>query len=257
MPGGPRRAGPHRDPGATARRTARRRLHRDTQFPRHAARSGGAGRIATRSSRGVRHCGDAVRIATRSPGNRVPGPGQPGVWDRRSGVDRVRVQHEVIVELLDPQTASPCGPGTPGEVVVTALNPTYPLIRFGTGDLAVWAEGACGCGRTRPRLARILGRIGDAVKVRGMFLHPAEVDLAVARHPEVARYQVVVTRSGHNDAMGVRAELRAAIAAPTDLADRIAKTLAEIVRLRAEVEGVPAGTLAPDAKKIVDQRTWN
>ena len=169
----------------------------------------------------------------------------------------MHVQNEVIVEVLDPQTATPCGPGTPGEVVVTALNPTYPLVRFATGDLAVWAEGACGCGRTSPRLARILGRIGDAVKVRGMFLHPAEVDLAIARHPEVARYQVVVTRSGHNDAMGVRAELRAAIAAPTDLADRIAKTLAEIVRLRAEVEVVPAGTLAPDAKKIVDQRTWN
>ena len=168
----------------------------------------------------------------------------------------MHVQNEVIVEVLDPQTSEACGPGTPGEVVVTALNPTYPLVRFGTGDLAVWADGPCACGRTSPRLARILGRIGDAVKVRGMFLHPAEVDLAVGRHPEVARYQVIVTRAAHNDAMLLRAELRTGIAAPSDLADRIAKTLAEVVRLRGEVEVVPAGTLAPDAKRIVDQRTW-
>jgi len=173
-----------------------------------------------------------------------------------SAKDGMHVQKEVIVEVLDPQTGTPCGPGAPGEVVVTALNPTYPLVRFGTGDLAVWADGPCACGRTSPRLARILGRVGDAVKVRGMFLHPAEVDLAVGRHPEVARYQVIVTRRGHNDAMLMRVELRSGIAASADLTTRLAKTLADVVRLRGDVEVVPGGTLAPDAKKIVDRRTW-
>jgi phenylacetate-CoA ligase len=169
----------------------------------------------------------------------------------------LHVQKEVIIEVLDPHTGEPCPPGTPGEVVATALNPTYPLLRFGTGDLAAWAEGPCPCGRTGRRLARILGRVGDAVKVRGMFLHPAELDLAVARHPEVARYQAVVTRTGHNDALLLRAELRPGVTAPADLTERLVRTLAEAVRLRAEVEVVAAGTLAPEGKKIDDRRTWD
>jgi len=168
----------------------------------------------------------------------------------------MHVQKEVIVDLIDPETGERCGPGVAGEVVVTALNPTYPLVRFGTGDLAAWADGPCACGRTSARLARILGRVGDAVKVRGMFLHPAEVDLAMTRHPEVARYQVIVTRAEHADAMLLRAELRPGVAAPPDLAAQITKTLAEMVRLRGEVDIVPSGTIAPDAKKIIDQRTW-
>ncbi len=168
----------------------------------------------------------------------------------------MHVQKEVIVEVVDPHTGTPCGAGMAGEVVVTALNFTYPLLRFGTGDLAVWADGSCSCGRTGPRLARILGRVGDAVKVRGMFLHPAEVDLALARHPEVARYQVVVTRLGHNDEMLVRIELKPDGAATTDLAARIRNTITEMIRLRGEIEVVPAGTLPADAKKILDQRNW-
>ncbi len=168
----------------------------------------------------------------------------------------MHVQKELIVEVLDPSTDKPCGPGTPGEVVVTALNQTYPLLRFGTSDLAVWADGPCTCGRTSPRLARILARVGDAVKVRGMFVHPAEVGLAMARHPEVARYQVVVTRVGHHDEMLVRVELKPDGTAPPDLAHRVQKTIAEMIRLRGEVEVIAAGTLPPDAKKIVDQRAW-
>jgi phenylacetate-CoA ligase len=169
----------------------------------------------------------------------------------------LHVQKEVVVEVRDPQTGARCGPGVPGEVVVTALNPTYPLVRFGTGDLAAWAEGPCTCGRTSARLARILGRLGDAVKVRGMFVHPAEVDQAMTRHPEIARYQVVVTRAGNADAMLLRAELRPGVEAPADLAAQIAKTLTDAVRLRGDVEIVPSGVIAADAKKIVDERTWN
>lgn len=172
---------------------------------------------------------------------------------RRSGM---HVAREIIVELLNPHTREPAAAGEPGEVVVTALNPTYPLLRFGTGDLAVMAEGPCACGRTGPRLARLVGRAGDAVKVRGMFVHPAEVDRVIARHPEVARYQVVITRAGHNDEMLVRAELRPDASASPDLRDRIRQSLGEGLRVRGDVEVVGAGTLPADAKRIDDQRTW-
>jgi phenylacetate-CoA ligase len=168
----------------------------------------------------------------------------------------MHVWHEVIVELLDPHSDRPVGAGEAGEVVVTALNATYPLLRFGTGDLAVWADGSCPCGRTAPRLARIVGRVGDAVKVRGMFVHPAEVDHILAGHPEVSRYQVVVTRSGHVDEMTIRAEMRTEVA-PPDLPDRLRRSLTEGLRLRCDVDLIPAGSLAPDAKKILDERTWD
>lgn len=174
-----------------------------------------------------------------------------------SAREGMHISHEVIVEIADPQTGTPVGAGTAGEVVVTALNPVYPLIRFGTGDLAMQAVGSCPCGRTGPRLARILGRVGDAVKVRGMFVHPAEVDRAMSRHREVVRYQILVTRTGHADNMLLRAEVPSGAAAPDDLGDRIQRTLQETVRLRGTVEIVPAGTLPADAKKIVDQRTWD
>jgi len=171
----------------------------------------------------------------------------------RSGM---HVAREIIVELIDPHTGRSAEAGAPGEVVVTALNPAYPLLRFGTGDLAVMAEGGCPCGRTGPRLARIVGRVGDAVKVRGMFVHPAEVDRVMAHHPEVVRYQVVITRTGHTDEMRVRLEPKPDVAASSELRDRIGQSLAEGLRLRGHIEIIQPGSLAADSKKIVDERTW-
>jgi phenylacetate-CoA ligase len=171
---------------------------------------------------------------------------------RREGM---HVWHEVIVELLDPQTRQPVPPGAPAEVVVTALNPVYPLLRLATGDLAVMAEGPCPCGRTAPRIARILGRVGDAVKVRGMFVHPAELARVMARYPDVARYQVVVSRTGHQDVMRMRVEPRPDAAAQ-GLEDRLRQAVGEALRLRCEIELVPPGTLPADARPLVDERRW-
>jgi phenylacetate-CoA ligase len=141
--------------------------------------------------------------------------------------------------------------------VVTALNPIYPLLRFGTGDLATMAVGACPCGRTGPRLARIVGRVGDAVKVRGMFVHPADVDRVMAGYPEVARYQIVVTRTGHADELLVRVEPRPGADSSEDIDERLRQSLVSALRVRGEVEVVEPGTLPADAKKILDQRTWD
>lgn len=161
----------------------------------------------------------------------------------------------VIVELVDPQSGARVPDGEAGEVVVTHLNDLYPLVRLGTGDLSRVARGACGCGRTASRLERILGRVGDAVKVRGIFLHAHDLNRAVARHPEVTRYQAVVTRREHQDELTVRVETGAGV--PRAVADALAHTLRELTRLRAVVEVIPPGTLEPGAKKIVDRRTWD
>ncbi len=171
--------------------------------------------------------------------------------EQRSGL---HVADRVVLELVDPATGAAIPDGEAGEVVVTFLEPLYPLLRLGTGDLARLAPGPCPCGRTAARLERILGRVGEAVKVRGIFLHPHELDSAVRRHPQVRRYQAVVSRRDHQDELVVRVE---AEGAPADLPRAVADSIRETTRLRAVVEVVPPGTLGPDDARIVDRRRWD
>jgi phenylacetate-CoA ligase len=167
----------------------------------------------------------------------------------RSGL---HLAERVIGEIVDPATGAPVGLGETGEVVVTFLSDLYPLLRFATGDLSRLAASACPCGRTSLRLERILGRVGDAVKVRGIFLHPHDLDRAIARHPEVTRYQAVVTRADHRDELAVRVEAAGA----ASLAEAVAESIREATRLRATVDVVPPGTLESMEKRLVDRRTW-
>lgn len=166
----------------------------------------------------------------------------------------LHVGERCIVELIDPESGAPVGPDDPGEIVVTLLDPTYPLLRLATGDLSVYAAGPCRCGRTSPRLRGILGRSGDAVKVRGLFVHPATLRSVMARHPEVARYQFVVRRSGHLDDFVARLEIER----PDDaMAQRVLAAIHDATRLRAVVEVVPPGTLAGAERVLVDERRWS
>jgi len=168
----------------------------------------------------------------------------------------LHIPHDVIVQIADPTTGEPLGPGQVGEVVVTLLEETYPLIRFGTGDLSSYTEEACPCGRTSNRLLGLVGRVGDGVKVRGMFVYPHQADQVVARFPEIARYQVIVTRRGHRDQMTFRLEVEETVENREKLKRELREAIREVMKLRAEVEIVPPGTIPEGARKIEDQRTW-
>jgi phenylacetate-CoA ligase len=168
---------------------------------------------------------------------------------RRTGL---HLADRVIVELVDPSSGGPVKEGQAGEVVVTYLSEVYPMLRLGTGDLSRLVSGECSCGRTAPRLDRILGRVGEAIKVRGIFLHPHDLDRAMSRHPKVHAYQAVITHTGHQDNLLVRVEALEGEA----LVSAIAESVRDVTRLRAEVDVVPPGTIGSDAKKIVDERKW-
>lgn len=145
----------------------------------------------------------------------------------------------------------PLDAGEEGQVVVTLLREDYPLVRFGTGDLSSWVDGPCPCGRATPRLAGWLGRTGEAVKVRGMFLHPRQVRQAMADLGGVTGYRFVVERADERDmlrcelSLSPRADREEAVAAARE---RIHSAL----RFRAEVEVV--GGLPSDGPVIVDER---
>jgi len=167
--------------------------------------------------------------------------------------DGMHLLDRCIVELVDPATGAPVPTGAPGEVVVTLLDPTYPLLRLGTGDLSILTEEPCPCGRTSPRLVRILGRVGEAVKVRGIFVHPAQLREAMARVPHLPRYRFIVRRHDHQDVLIAQVEA----AADPDLAERVRQAVRDLTRLRADVEFVPRGTLPQEGPVLVDERTWD
>ena len=172
---------------------------------------------------------------------------------KKSGM---HIPEEVILEIVDPETGKALGPGETGEVVVTIYNKTYPLIRFGTGDLSLYADEPCPCGRTSPRLIRILGRVDEVTKVKGMFVHPRQVDELIKGFPVVSRYQVVVTREEHVDKMTFLLELREEVDRDR-LKEEIGRSIRETIKLRPTIEFVSPGTIPEGEKRIVDKRKWD
>jgi len=161
----------------------------------------------------------------------------------------------VLVEIVDPVTGMPVEPGTPGEVVCTPLNPVYALLRFATGDLAALDTTPCPCGRTTHRLTAILGRVDQSTKVRGLFLHPAQVTEALASFPAVERFRAVVVRERAMDDLII--EFVASSTLPHDVRKAIGTRVKETTKLSARVVQLEAGSIPDAAPVIDDRRTWD
>jgi phenylacetate-CoA ligase len=169
----------------------------------------------------------------------------------------LHVPDNMLVEVVDPQTGKQMEPGAAGEIVVTSFNMSYPMIRMATGDLSMFARESCPCGRTGPILKKILGRIDQASKVRGTFIHPWQADEVISRHPDVFKYQVVITRENHKDVMTFVVELKEEIPRPEVLRGRIERDIKEFLTVKGVVQIVPRGTIPDLHKKIEDRRTWD
>lgn len=164
------------------------------------------------------------------------------------------VDEGVILEIVRPGTGDPVDSGEVGEVVVTTLNPDYPLIRFATGDLSAVMDGASPCGRTNVRIKGWMGRADQTTKVRGMFVHPEQVAAVLARHPEVLKGRLVIDNVDNQDLMSLHCEVAGA---PADvLGAAIADSIRELCKLRGEVVFDAPGSLANDGKVIDDVRGY-
>jgi len=163
------------------------------------------------------------------------------------------LDEHVIVEIVRPGTSDPVPDGEVGEVVVTTLNRDYPLIRFGTGDLSAVMPGHCPTGRTNTRIRGWMGRADQTAKVRGMFVHPSQVAAITRRHPEVQRARLVVSGEMANDSMTLKVEVSGR---PEGLDERIAESVRDVTKLRADVVFSDPGSLPNDGRVIEDARSY-
>ena len=165
-----------------------------------------------------------------------------------AAIDGMVLDEGVIVEIVTPGTGIPIEDGDIGEVVVTSLNPDYPLVRFATGDMSAFVKGQSACGRTNRRIAGWKGRADQAAKIRGVFVRPEQIARLLERHPEIHRARVQVRHDGKGDTMVVNLE--------SDNQDTIGyqASIAEVLKLRADVVVVGKGSLPRDGIVIEDLR---
>jgi len=163
------------------------------------------------------------------------------------------VDEGVLLEIVRPGTGNVLPDGEVGEVVVTVLNPDYPLVRFGTGDMSAILPGTCPTGRSNRRIRGWLGRADQTTKVRGMFVHPGQVAEVVKRHAEVGKARLVVEGEMADDRMTLHVEVAGA---PDGLAAAIASSVRDVTKLRADVVLAAPGSLPNDGKVIADARSY-
>jgi phenylacetate-CoA ligase len=165
---------------------------------------------------------------------------------------------DYVIEIVDPETGKQLGPNTVGEIVATPiLNKTWGLIRFGTGDMSYYTRETCPCGRTADRLVAIVGRAGDATKIRGMFVVTRQVEQVFSSFEQISAYQVWVGRQEQRDNMTFKIELKDQSIDKNRLADDLNNKFQDICRVRADkIDFINSGTIPAEHKTIVDERTW-
>jgi phenylacetate-CoA ligase len=162
-----------------------------------------------------------------------------------------------IIQVVNPDTGLTVDTGDTGEVVVTTFDQVYPLIRLGTGDLAINIDPAPGESQQKERAIILVGRVGDAVKVRGMFVHPNQMSFAVSQVPGVERVQAIVTRPEYRDILSLRVILSDEDADREALTNVLMNAVQTSCRVKVDqVEFISPSELEEDALLIVDQRMW-
>jgi len=177
-------------------------------------------------------------------------------YDCGSGEGYHYDDEDCIIEVVDPDTGNQVGPLEVGEIVVTLFSRIYPLVRLGTGDLATYTDKVCPCGRTAPRITRIIGMIGEHVRVKGMFVHLRELQEAMSVFSMVSRYQMLLHLDGHRDRITLNLEVEPGID-NNALSQAVVRRCQDVFKLKMDkIEFVAQGTLAEDCERFVDNR-WS
>jgi phenylacetate-CoA ligase len=161
----------------------------------------------------------------------------------------------VMVEILDPDSGEPVESGSPGEVVVTVMNPINTLLRFATGDLSAMDTEQCPCGRKSPRLTGILGRVDQVTKVRGLFVYPGQLEQALSSFEEIEKFRAVIVRERAMDDMIIEVQSKQIL--PAHTLEDIGEKIKQVLKLGISVIQVEGGTIADDQPLIDDRRKWD
>ncbi|WP_202320084.1 phenylacetate--CoA ligase family protein [Archaeoglobus neptunius] len=170
-----------------------------------------------------------------------------------------------LIEVVDPETGEQVGEGEKGELVVTTLTKeALPLIRWRTGDITYVETDKCACGRTHPRIMRILGRSDDMLIVRGVNVFPSQIEHVLMQIPEVGEHYMIILdrREDGMDEMTIQVELSDRVEIDTTgdilrLEKKISERLKSVLNVWAKVEVVNPGTLQRfegKAKRVIDRR---
>lgn len=164
----------------------------------------------------------------------------------------LHISNRCFVEICHPDTGIPLKDGEVGEIVVTAFNKTYPLIRLATGDLSYIDRSPCPCGRNSPRLGTIVGRVDTTARIKGMFVYPHQVEQVMTMYDEIKRWQIEVTNPEGIDEMVLFIE-----ASGFKREEELLHTFREKIKLRPDLKILAPGTLPPQIKPIEDKRKWD
>jgi phenylacetate-CoA ligase len=135
------------------------------------------------------------------------GPGVSGECNLRCGM-HINEDH-FLAEVIDPATLEVLPKGSQGELVVTTLTKEgIPMLRYRTKDITKIDYEPCKCGRTFARMAKIMGRTDDMLKIRGVNVFPSQIESVLMGFEQIApHYQLVITRENFSDRLEVRVEL--------------------------------------------------
>ncbi len=168
-------------------------------------------------------------------------------------------------EIIDPDTGRAVKDGEKGELVITTLTKQgIPLIRYRTRDVVTITHEACACGRTSPRISKILGRTDDMIVVRGINVFPSQIEhVLMAIEGTQPHYQLIVDRKSNNlDFLEVHVEVEEKIFSDeikvlTALEEKIKKEIQSMLGIGVKVKLLEPRSIERSegkAKRVVDKR---
>jgi phenylacetate-CoA ligase len=202
-------------------------------------------------------------VATDNYGlSEVMGPGVAAECLEKDGLHLA--EDHFLVEVVDPGTLRPVPPGEVGELVVTTLTrEAIPVVRYRTRDLTSILPGACPCGRTTRRMARVKGRSDDLLFVKGVKVFPSEIESVLFEiEGTEPHYQIVLERHAGVDEATVLVEVSESIffdqmRRQTELRETIQRRLQSELGVAVEVKLVGKRTIERSegkARRVVDRR---
>jgi phenylacetate-CoA ligase len=167
----------------------------------------------------------------------------------------LHISPDCIFETIDPKTGEHLPFGEPGEIVATSFTKrALPVIRYRTGDLVGSLNmEPCPCGRTTPKMPRILGRSSDIAKVKGMFVVPRQIENVTSKFPALGRLQIIVDHPKTVDTLTVMVECKGDVDLKS-MEETLVKEIKEATKLKAEIQLVKEGTIPEDASVLDDRR---